>query len=529
MWLYDAETLAFLAVNNTAVQIYGYSREEFLGMTIQAIRPFEDVPALMENVRQTGLTEFSRSGPWKHKKKDGTLIDVEITSHSITYQGRLARFVMTVDVTERKRAEEERQMILMREKEAREDAELLNRIGPLLSSELDEDRLIQSLTDLSTQLTNAQYGAFFYTPGTEQGDLANRYALSGASRTSFEGFPMLRSTPLFSATFDKGKIVRAGDVSDHPNFAKNAPFFGMPEGHVPVKSYLAVPVSARTGEVFGALLFGHPEKQIFGEREEQLASGIASQAGIALDNARLFESLLAERTSVQRHAEELARTNADLQQFALSASHDLQEPLRTVSIYAELLHRKASPVLDGSSTEYLGYILYGARQMSALTADLLVYTEILSDDLRDVARTGTRQVLEEVLLKSKAAAEVNETAFTIGDLPPVHVRHGHLFELFDNLISNALKYRDEASPEIRIWAEREAKQWLFSVQDNGVGIDPEYQDQIFGLFKRLHGQKFPGTGMGLAICKRIVERYGGKIWVESQQSQGAIFRFLLPD
>jgi len=226
---------------------------------------------------------------------------------------------------------------------------------------------------------------------------------------------------------------------------------------------------------------------------------------------------------------ELRRANQDLEQFAFSASHDLQEPLRSVKIYSELLTRRYSERLDGQALDFLQHLRTGASRMEILVQDLLAYTRVITvDESADL--TDADEVLAATL--DGLAASISETSarITSDRLPRLHVRSSHLQQLLQNLIGNAIKYRSpERTPEVRITAERENGQWIFAISDNGIGIDSQYREGIFGLFKRLHtGDKYSGTGIGLAICKRIVERYGGRIWVESEPGKGSTFRFILP-
>jgi signal transduction histidine kinase len=247
--------------------------------------------------------------------------------------------------------------------------------------------------------------------------------------------------------------------------------------------------------------------------------------------ARLFDEVRHQHTiaeaataDLQQHAQELSRANADLQQFAYSASHDLQEPLRVVALYSQLLQRRYGGQLDTDAEEYIGYLLRGARQMQQLITDLLVYTQTTTVDGELESVTDVCVVLQRVL----TSVEPQSGTVTADPLPLVKVREIHVQQVLQNLIGNAIKYRSDRHPEIHIWAEPQRDYWLFSVRDNGIGIDPQYSTRIFGIFKRLHGQKYPGTGIGLAICQRIVERYGGRIWVESAPGQGSTFRFTLP-
>ena len=225
--------------------------------------------------------------------------------------------------------------------------------------------------------------------------------------------------------------------------------------------------------------------------------------------------------------EELRRANTDLEQFGYSASHDLQEPLRSVMIYSELLARDYGQKLDGEALEMLGFLRGGASRMETLVRDLLSYTQVKK--LEVLEHADSMQVMEDALANlSKAIAE-SGAKIEYSALPEVRMHKAHLQQLFQNLVGNALKYRSAKQPLVRIAADKKDDQWLFSVSDNGIGISAEYHERIFGLFKRLHtSEAYSGTGIGLAICKRTVERYGGRIWVESEPEKGSTFYFTLP-
>ncbi|HEY7211093.1 MAG TPA: PAS domain S-box protein [Bryobacteraceae bacterium] len=231
----------------------------------------------------------------------------------------------------------------------------------------------------------------------------------------------------------------------------------------------------------------------------------------------------------KRVEDQLRRANADLEQFAFSASHDLQEPLRTIKIYSELLAKRHSSKLDAEALKFFGFLRDGATRMEALVRDLLAYTHATRFDV-PAATVDANEVLKTVLASLSGAITDSGAEIRSDALPSLPVNGAHLQQVFQNLIGNAIKYRSpERPPTVQLEAKQDNGYWLFSVADNGIGIDPKYKETIFGLFKRLHNShEYPGTGIGLAICNRIVDRYHGRIWVESQPGRGSIFRFTLP-
>jgi light-regulated signal transduction histidine kinase (bacteriophytochrome) len=342
---------------------------------------------------------------------------------------------------------------------------------------------------------------------------------------------MPRNTAAFGPTFRGEGVVRSDDITQDPRYGKNDPFHhGMPDGHLRVRSYLAVPIISRSGEVLGGLSFGHSRPGVFQEQAEEFAIGIASQAAIALDNARLFARSQEAQNALRRSNAELRRANEDLNHFAYSASHDLQEPLRMVSAYSQLLQKRYQGKLDRHADQYISYAVQGALRMETLVRDILAYTQAANIGEKGAPSLDANAVLTKVLSNLQQRIDQSGAIVTFGRLPTVNVVEIHLVQLFQNLIGNAIKYANDRPPRVEVYAIRHEGAWLFSVKDNGIGIDPEYKEQVFGLFKRLHtNAEYSGTGIGLAICQKIVERYGGRIWVESKLGQGATFCFTLPD
>lgn len=245
--------------------------------------------------------------------------------------------------------------------------------------------------------------------------------------------------------------------------------------------------------------------------------------------ARERQDLLHARQKLEQSITELARSNSDLQQFAYVASHDLQEPLRMVASYTQLLGKRYKGRLDADADEFIAYAVNGASRMQALIQDLLAFSRVDSQGQR-FEPTSVETLLGYALDNLKGAIEEAGAVITHGPLPTVMADERQFLHLLQNLLSNALKFRGPEPPRIHISAERRGEEWLFSVRDNGIGIDPQYSERIFILFQRLHtNAEYPGTGIGLALCKKIVERHGGRIWMESQAGQGATFCFTLPD
>ncbi|MDE3090875.1 MAG: PAS domain S-box protein [Chloroflexota bacterium] len=231
--------------------------------------------------------------------------------------------------------------------------------------------------------------------------------------------------------------------------------------------------------------------------------------------------------ALKKLTEELTRSNKELEQFAYVASHDLQEPLRMVASFTQLLARRYTGKLDADADEFIGYAVDGSNRMQRLINDLLAYSRV-STRGKSFEPTNIETILDQALFNLRVAIQESQAVVTHDPLPTVNADATQMVQLFQNLIGNAIKFRGECPSRIHVSAERRTREFVFSVRDEGIGIDPQYHDRIFVIFQRLHSKaEYPGTGIGLAICKRIVERHSGRIWVESELGKGATFYFTL--
>ena len=287
-----------------------------------------------------------------------------------------------------------------------------------------------------------------------------------------------------------------------------------------LRSFLSAPLLYR-GEPIGCLNLHSLTEFAYSDRHRLLAERMAVYIAGAIANAQLH-------AQVTRQTEELSRSNRELEQFAYVASHDLQEPLRMVSSYVALLGRRYGGELDERADKYIHFAVDGANRMQRLIHDLLAYSRVGTQGA-ELTPTDTAPVLRETLSNLELAIEDSEAQVVFSDLPSVMGDPSQLRQLFQNIIGNALKFRSESRPRVELDAKRDGDQWTFSIRDNGVGFDQRYAERVFGVFKRLHrNADIPGTGIGLAICQRIIDRHGGRIWAESKLGEGSCFYFTLP-
>jgi signal transduction histidine kinase len=259
-----------------------------------------------------------------------------------------------------------------------------------------------------------------------------------------------------------------------------------------------------------------------GTEFNQMAASLSEKEAQLRDYAAQLEQKVEERTV------ELTRSNADLAQFAYVASHDLQEPLRMVSSFMQLIEQRYKDKLDTAGTEFINYAVDGANRMQTMISDLLTFSRVGTRG-KPFEPIDCEVILDETLTNLQMAIEDSQAIITRDPLPTVMADDTQMVQLFQNLIGNAIKFRRQEQLRVHISAQAKEEEWVFSVRDNGTGIDPQYAERIFVIFQRLHSkEEYPGTGIGLAVCKRVLERHGGKIWVESQPGQGSTFYFTIP-
>lgn len=527
-----AGNVSFL--NEVAQSLTGWKQEEAFGTPLDRIFLIanEETGAAVENPITRALRENRTVGLANHTaltSKDGRTTAIDDTAAPIrNSQGEVIGGVLVFrDVTERRKVE-------LRDATDRERYRFLAEASQELSSSLDYEQTLQHVARLAVPA----FADYCMVDLLEEGKIRS---VAHAHVDSAKDALLVDKRRRFPLRIEQHhpviEVLRTGKAILRPRLQEEAvvAMAQSPE-HLAIlrqlvtHSLIVVPLKARENTL-GTMTFATGQAESgrpYDESDLVWATEVAQRAALALDNARLFREAHEAREAAEMSRTRLAVINDDLQQFTFATSHDLREPLRTINIYTQLLQRRNSGKLDEQSVEFLNFILAGASQMERLINALLEYSkagEVTNEPLADVE-------LEAVLASTLASLHrtIREAGGAVSHdpLPRLCGSELQFGQLFQNLISNAVKYRRDESPKVHISARSMEGVWLFAVSDNGQGIPPDQYSNIFAVFTRLHGQDYPGTGIGLATCRKIVERYGGRIWVESEVGKGSTFFFTLP-
>jgi PAS domain S-box-containing protein len=519
-------------MNPAAEALTGYRLEEVRGGPLHNFvhhmrpdgshYPLEECPidrAAPKNMQEHGEEVFVH--------RDGSFYPVRFTASPIHREGKVAGTVIEVqDARPRLQHERER--------------EALHAIGLLILQELSHEKIVDAVTQEATQLIGAQFGAFFYNVRDEAGESFTLYTIAGVPKEHFDQFPLPRATHLFGPTFRGEKAIRSGNIRSDPRYGKMGPHHGMPSGHLPVCSYLAVPVSLGNGEVVGGLFFGHAEADRFTDSHERLVETLAAQAAIGLNKASLYQEALFARRRAEQDAlekqklyEEAARANEAKDQFLATVSHELRTPLTSILGWAQML---ASGKLDASMKERaVTTIERNARSQAQIVEDLLDISRIVSGKLRLNVQLFSPQIAVDAALEAlRPAANAKDIGLHLVADPsagPISGDPERLQQIIWNLLSNAIKFTPK-NGRVQLTLKKRHSSVQIIVSDNGAGIPAEHVLRVFETFTQVDPtstRKHGGLGLGLAIVRKLVELHGGQVEAASPGlGQGSVFTVTLP-
>ncbi|MEX2570968.1 MAG: PAS domain-containing protein [Gemmatimonadota bacterium] len=513
----------FQRINQSLAAFYGLDPEDVLGRTIREVVPgyadrveprYREVLETGEAIRNVAIVVPHRTIPGEQRHFLTNYFPIRVRDGDIIGVGLVA-----LDVTERHQIDE-----AQREQAAL--VENLHRVGQSVASELELEFIVQEVTDAATALTGAQFGAFFYNVLSEQGESYSLYSISGAAREDFSKFPMPRNTEVFGPTFHGEGTVRSDDITRDPRYGKSAPYHGMPEGHLPVTSYLAVPVVSRTGEVLGGLFFGHADAGRFEERHERLAEGISAWASLAMDNARLFQGEHQAR-------EEAERANEAKSQFLATMSHELRTPLNAMIGYAQLLLAGVPSTIPADAQAKVERIQLSARYLLELIEEILTFSRLEAGEERpEVGPLQLGALLDEAEALMEPLALEKAIRFSC-QAPSEEIAMESdarkIRQILINLLGNAVKFTEEG--EVSLDVAEVGSDVVFRVEDTGAGIAPEHLEQVFEPFWQVQGgttRSSGGTGLGLSVTRRFARLLGGDVTLESEPGKGSTFTVRIP-
>src|SRR5579862_172779 len=495
--------------NKAAERMFGYSELEAIGKHISILIPTErqaEEDRIISSIRAGKRIEHYQT---VRVTKEGKEINISLTvSPIINAQNKIiGASKIARDITKQKESEE-------LNRQYASNLEIINSTGRTIAAELNVHEILQTVTDVTTKLSGAAFGAFFYNKTDSSGETYLLYTLSGAPREAFEKFGMPRNTDVFRVTFSGEGILRSDDITKDTWYGKNFPHSGMPKGHLPVVSYMAVPVISQAGTVIGGLFFGHPKSAMFKKDHEILVGAIAAQAGIALNNAMLYE--------------EIRLLNEKKDDFIGFASHELKTPLTTINGYLQLVDQ-----MPALGEEVIPKIKKQVTRLSTMIADLLDISKIHTDhfELNFITTNLYSLIKDSIEMVKHLDANKHRIKY---DLPledvNMNIDKQKMEQVLINLLSNAIKYSDGGT-EVQLKAIIFGDQIHISVMDQGAGIASKHLSKIFSRFYRIStsGKKMPGgSGLGLFISKEIIQGHHGKIWAESIEGKGSTFHIVFP-
>ncbi len=535
----DSKSARILECNKTLAVATGYTKEEIIDKKIFDLY-YEDCHIDVEEAFQQFLTKGEvRNKELILQRKDGSKLNVSLNVSSVRDEdGNIIRSRSSwSDISKQKELESELQETISKLKRKSSFEKIIHTISHSVHQSIEPQTVLENTVEsLVNNIGGVSKACVFITEGNN----AYLRAEHGFPQWYIKEAGLIRKPKCITwKTILENRLISCPNIENDTVIERSAKKLG-------AKSYISMPVNI-DGNTIGAFIMLSDVENGFNSEHEDLLRIVAEQIEVAFSNASKANDLLnsqkqlknmnenlehkvRERTEkLKKYAEELKDSNNELEQFAYVASHDLQEPLRKVKSFTELLASKYSGSFDEKGEKYIEYIVDGATRMQRLISDLLSYSGIGKEDhIR--SEVDLNQTLKKVIESLELKVKENDAEIINDKLPTLITNENDVFRVLLNLINNALKFRKEATIcAINISSVEKDDEFIISVSDNGIGIEQQYLPQIFGIFERLHSRsEYPGTGIGLALCKKIVEKNGGNIWAESEKDVGTTFSFTIP-
>jgi len=511
---------ALVDANQTFCNMVGYTRDKLLGRPLSEITHAEDYGegADYRNQLTRGAMK-SATGEKRFVHKDGSVIWVQRTMSIVTDDAGKPQYVISVveNISKRKQVER-RQMVehavTLLLADAHSIAEAIPRVIQIMSETLGYAYGARWVLDPADRVLRCTESWCAAEPAVEE--------FCRKSTSSVETETPGKPGGLNRAVWSTAAPVWIADVAQETALKRRES-----AQQAGLRSAFAFPIPVG-GKFYGVMEFFGREVRPRDERILEIARTIGHQIGQFIARKQAEAALQEANEQLTVKAQQLSRSNAELEQFAYVASHDLQEPLRMIASYTQLILRRYGDRFDGDAREFMDFIVDGATRMKQLIEDLLAYSRVGTHG-KAFRPTDSGAAVQKALANLRAAIESSTGTVTHDPLPTINADEFQLVQLFQNLIGNALKFKGTETPRVHISVNEQADTWTFGVKDNGIGIDGEYFDRIFMVFQRLHSRTdYPGTGIGLAICKKVVDRHGGRLWIESGVGSGSTFWFTVP-
>jgi PAS domain S-box-containing protein len=508
--------------NEKAAKMLGYSKGQLLTMTIKNLHPQE---GRAESSKRLDITRKRRSLVFETQwiRADGRVVDVEVSTRLIDDEGKIFMGIAR-DISKRKRMKEALQREKQEVQRLAEEREIVARLGRIISSSLEIDKVYELFArEVNKAISFDRIGINVF-PETNAYAIAYVAGKDVLDRRPGDPVPLAGSLTEEVVRTRSTVLMQGSDIDE---LVSHIPRL-LPLFQAGLRSFMAVPLVSKD-QIVGVLHLQSAKPQAYTEAEVNLAESIGAQIAGAIDNAQLYAEHKRAEEALARQAQELARSNAELEQFAYVASHDLQEPLRKIQAFGDRLKATCNDALDERGRDYLQRMQNAAKRLRTLINDLLTFSRVTTRG-EPFAPVNLVEVARDVVSDLEMRIERTGGRVEVGELPTIEADPTQKRQLLQNLIDNGLKFhRPEEPPVVKVNGKLLGDRCQITVQDNGIGFEEKYLDRIFTIFQRLHGRsEYEGTGVGLAVCRKIAERHGGNITAQSAPGHGTTFIITLP-